>query len=450
MKMMKFIQMFMLLMVSAACSSCAKDDYRIPVGSDTVVQVPSKVEVRQEDGQWRLYCNGEQMYINGAACNNFYTDVAKFGGNVFRIYSCTGDDTKEILDEAYKNGLYVNVGIYIRRERDGFDYNDEAAVRSQFEEVQACVKKFMNHPAVLMWSIGNEAESNYTNRKLWTAINDIARMIHETDPNHPTTTVLASANEDHIKNILELAPEIDILSLNTYAPNLPDVYGKITSAGWTGPYMITEFGPRGTWQMNPEPERILPWGALVEQTSTEKEADYLKAWQESIKPNEKNGCIGSFVFVWGYQSHGEVLNWYGLFNKDRYSYGAVDAMQYCWTGEYPSVRAPRIETRKDMTMNGMVAEDKITVSPSSDNTAKVTATSPSGATLKYHWLIYKEGDAAEDGSMPDGIEGLISDPSRSEITFKAPSGAGGYRLYVFVLDDVNRKVASAVIPFLVQ
>ena len=188
----------------------------------------------------------------------------------------------------------------------------------------------------------------------------------------------------------------------------------------------------------------------MEQTSTEKEADYLKAWQESIKANEKNGCIGSFVFVWGYQTHGEVLNWYGLFNKDKYSYGAVDAMQYCWTGEYPSVRAPRIESRKDITMNGMVAEDKITVLPSSVNTAKVTATSPSGATLKYHWLIYKEGDAAEDGSMPDGIEGLISDPSKSEITFKAPSGVGGYRLYVFVLDDVNRKVASAVIPFLVQ
>lgn len=38
--------------------------------------------------------------------------------------------------------------------------------------------------------------------------------------------------------------------------------------------MITEFGPRGTWQMNPEPERVLPWGGLVEQTSSEKEADY--------------------------------------------------------------------------------------------------------------------------------------------------------------------------------
>lgn len=79
--------------------------------------------------------------------------------------------------------------------------------------------------------------------------------------------------------------------------------------------MITEFGPRGTWQMNPEPERVLPWGGLVEQTSSEKEADYLKAYQENIAVNKDNGCLGSFVFLWGYQTHGEVLTWYGLFDK---------------------------------------------------------------------------------------------------------------------------------------
>ena len=205
--------------------------------------------------------------------------------------------------------------------------------------------------------------------------------------------------------------------------------------------------------MNPEPDRILPWGdpaALVEQTSTEKEAIYLEAWQKNIKPQEANGCIGSFVFLWGYQNHGEVLNWYGLFDKNKYSYGAVDAMQYCWTGKYPEIRAPRIESREDMTMNGKIAEDAIRVAPSSENTAKVTATAQDGVTLTYHWLIYREGDAAEDGSMPDGIEGLIEDPTKSEISFKAPAGVGGYRLYVFAKDDVNRKVASACIPFCVE
>ena len=53
--------------------------------------------------------------------------------------------------------------------------------------------------------------------------------------------------------------------------------------------------------------------------------------------------------------------------------------------------------------------------------------------------------------MPDGIEGLIPESTGSEIRFKAPSeGGAGYRLTVYVLDDVNKKAASAVIPFYVE
>lgn len=51
--------------------------------------------------------------------------------------------------------------------------------------------------------------------------------------------------------------------------------------------------------------------------------------------------------------------------------------------------------------------------------------------------------------MPDGIEGLIADNTKSTITFKAPA-AGAYRLYVFVTDEENHKVALACIPFLAE
>lgn len=338
----------------------------------------------------------------------------------------------------------------MKRETDGFDYNNTAAVKAQFDEMKTAVERFKDHPALLLWSIGNEAEASYTNLKLWDAINDIAKMIHETDPNHPTTTTLASSNINHIKNIIEKAPHIDILSINTYAPNLPGVLGNLQSAGWTKPYMITEFGPRGTWQMNPEPERVLPWGALVEQTSSEKEAVYLETYQNNIIANKDNGCIGSFVFLWGYQTHGEVLTWYGLFDKKGYTFPAVDAMQYAWTGSYPLNRAPVIATRNDILMNGKKAEEVIKVSPNSSNEAKVTATDPDGDDLTYDWMIMKEKTASSDGSLPDGITGLIDDNTKKNITFKAPSQAGGYRLIVFVRDVKNKKVASAVIPFLVQ
>ena len=102
-------------------------------------------------------------------------------------------------------------------------------------------------------------------------------------------------------------------------------------------------------------------------------------------------------------------------------------------------------------MNGKTSGDAVTVLANSiDNVASVEAISPGGHQLTYRWLINKEAEALEDGSMPDGIEGLITDPTKSEITFTAPSVKGGYRLYVFATDEVNHKVAMACIPFLVK
>ncbi len=438
-------------------SSCQKDEWKIPVGSDTVVHENSKVELKKVGESWKLICNGQVMNVKGAATNNYYGDVAKFGGNTIRTYSASADDPEipKILNEAYRNGLFVNVGIGIGAAKT-FDYNDEAKVKAQFDAAKATVTKFKNHPAVLFWSVGNEAESAYNNQlKLWDAINDIAKMIHEEDPNHPVATTLASANQDHFKNIREKCPELDFVCINSYYPNVLETCGKVKGYGWDKPIMITEYGPRGTWAMDAESDRILPWdgptvgkGALIEETSTEKEARYLEICQ-ALKEHE-GFCLGSFAFVWGYQKHGEVLNWYGLFDKNGYSYGAVDALQYCWTGEYPSQRAPRIESRDDMTMNGKTAKEAISVAPKSDNTANVVAVSPSEVKLTYKWIIFKEGDTAEDKSIPDGMEGLIEDGSKSEIKFKAPAGAGAYRLYVFVKDDVNKKIASACIPFQVK
>ncbi len=418
----------------------------------------SKVTVEKDGGKWRLMRNGESLYVKGAATNEFYGDLSRFGGNTIRIYAAKAGDPEvaAILDEAYMNGLYVNVGLYVGAEKNGFDYNDSGKVQEQLEAARASVMEYKNHPAVLFWSVGNEAESSYTNVKLWDAINGIVEMIHEVDPNHPVTTTLASANSSHISYLLSKCPSLDFLCVNAYYPTVLTTCGKVKEYGWTKPLMITEYGPRGTWGMNPEPNRILPWdgptagkGALVEETSTEKEAKYLEIYRDAIAAND-DMCIGSFAFVWGYQKHGEVLNWYGLFNKAGYSYGAVDALQYCWTGAYPAHRAPVIATRNAMTMNGKVAEDAIKVKKNSQNTAKVVASSPCGAALRYEWVLFKEGAKAPDGSLPNTLVGYIADPTKAEISLKAPPIAGAFRLYVFVLDDANKKVASACIPFKVE
>ncbi len=458
---MRRIKLLLLCILGVALWGCDRTRPDIPTGSDTQVGESSVVEVKKGDGgKWKLIVNGKHYYVNGAATNRFYSDVHRFGGNTIRLYSTKTDDTKAILKEAAENGLMVYLGLGMTAAKN-MDYSDAGKVAAQKETLLSYVKQYMNFPALLCWSLGNEIEASHENDiNLFKAIGDLAAAVKELDPHHPVTCALASSAVTRIKNLATYAPAVDFVSVNSYYPNVGSIAKNIASAGVQLPYMVTEFGPRGTWAMSPEPGRILPWPdnysasskALVEETSSEKEDRYLQVWQNDIKAHESDGCLGSFVFVWGYQTHGEVLNWYAAFTTDHYSYGVCDAMQKCWTGSYPSVRAPRIESRNDVTLNGKVAEAAVKVAPGSKNTARVKAVISSGTQVRYQWVLFKEGSSSPDGSMPDGSQykALFDKSDAAEVSFTAPTETGGYRLYIFVKDDANKKAASACIPFCVE
>lgn len=436
-------------------TGCKKErETIIPPGSSGIPRA-TVFSTKKVDGVWKLYKGDSEFYINGAATNNFYVDVKDWGGNVVRTYG-TNDGTKAILDEAWSKGLYVNMGLAMK-DSDSFDYSDESnaqAIAEQFENHRTWVRRFRNHPAVLCWSIGNEAETGNAqkNAVYFKEVEKIAAMIHEEDPNHPTTITFSNSDVDNrIKVLMQNAPSIDMLSVNMYYPNVGNVSKNVASAGWDKPWMITEYGPRGTWALSASSDpKTLSWGGLEEMTSTEKADIYEKIWRDDIKAKEAQGCVGSFIFLWGYQTHGDVLSWYGLFDKSRNTFGGVDKISECWTGVPVEKPAPRIENRSKMTLNGKTSGDGVTlVAASTGNTAQVEATSPTGEPLNYRWFIIKDERLANGTAMPDGIAGLIPDPGKPEITFTAPE-AGQYRLYVFVTEEVNHKVAMACIPFLVK
>ena len=101
---------------------------------------------------------------------------------------------------------------------------------------------------MLLWGIGNELNLNAKNPKVWDAVNEISKMIHQVDPNHPTMTMLAGIGQDTANYIKTRAPDLDVLGIQMYADivNLPRY---LKEPGWTGPYIVTEWGATGHWEV---------------------------------------------------------------------------------------------------------------------------------------------------------------------------------------------------------
>ena len=75
--------------------------------------------------------------------------------------------------------ITVTVGFWLGHERHGFDYSDKAQVAAQLESAREMVLKYKDHPALLMWGVGNEMEGfdDGNNPAIWKAVNDVAAMI---------------------------------------------------------------------------------------------------------------------------------------------------------------------------------------------------------------------------------------------------------------------------------
>ena len=82
--------------------------------------------------------------------------VAAYGGNAVRIGF--NDKVGEVLDEAQRLNLTVLFGLPVQAERNGFDYGDEQAVQEQYNRMRKIVETYKDHPALLMWAIGNELD----------------------------------------------------------------------------------------------------------------------------------------------------------------------------------------------------------------------------------------------------------------------------------------------------
>ena len=397
------------------------------------------VTISQQEQAYTLQRNGEPYFIKGAGGPGQWDYLVKIGGNSVRTWSVK--NAQAVLDSAQAHGLTVMLGLWLQHERHGFDYSDTAAVARQKARFTRVVKRFKDHPALLMWGIGNEVDLFYENEAVWDAVQDIAALIQRLDPHHPTTTITAGLDPAEVKLIQEKAPAIDIYGINTYGA-IDQVATDLKRYGWEGPYLIAEWGPNGHWEVD-----TLPWGAPLEQTSSAKERDYRQRYRYIARDSQR--CLGSYVFLWG-QKQEVTSTWYGLFTEWGAPTEPLDALQEAWLGAAPPQPAPSLEA---LYLNGRPGKDTVLLTQGQRYAAHAEIKPGTRQNLKIEWRVYPESEAESEGGdyQPPlkEIKGVVKALKPGKATLHAAIPPGAYRLFVYAVDTTG-KTAYANLPFRVK
>lgn len=399
---------------------------------------PIRVEVRKTGDQHQLLRGGKPYFVKGVGGSASLDLLVKSGGNSIRTWG-VGDDTQKILDDAHARGLTVALGIWLGHERHGFNYDDPAQVRRQFETAREAVRRYRNHPALLLWGVGNEMEgfAGGDNPKIWRAVNEIAEMIEEEDPNHPTMTVIAEVGGGRIPSIHELAPAIDIVGINSYG-GASTVVKRYRESGGKKPVLLTEFGPIGPWEA-----RKTEWGAAMEPTSTEKGEMYRRHYSGAIIGNP-NLVLGGYAFLWGHKQE-NTATWFGMLLPDGNRVASADVISELWTGKAPANRVP--------VVNNIKLEGPAIVAPGAQIKVTLDVSDPEKDPVKVEWALKREATELGSGGDAEPAQPVFNEAkvsaSESSAVFRAPSQEQGYRIYVTIRDGKGG-AATANIPILVQ
>ncbi|MDI9641706.1 glycoside hydrolase family 2 TIM barrel-domain containing protein [Kamptonema cortianum] len=396
-------------------------------------QAARGVRVSQSGGKFQLIRNGQPFFIKGVGGDASKELLVQCGGNSFRTWGAEG--IGEILDEAHRLNLAVTVGIWLKHPND-MDYGDPVAVKAQFEMAKQVVSQYKDHPALLIWAFGNEMEGDSRDIRIWKAVNDIAKMSKQIDPNHPTMTVIADIGDQRVPNLHQHCPDIDIVGINSYggAFTLKDRYLK---AGGKKPYILTEFGPLGQWEVGKT-----PWDAPIEMSSTEKAKLYGEAYQKAVL--DADGlCLGSYAFLWGNKQEA-TSTWFGMLLPDGKRLAAIDVMTKLWSGKPQPNLSPNLLSLKVSQSTNLKPGDIIT--------ASVEYTDPESDPIKAEWRVMSEAriryTAGRPEPVPESYPDAVIKVEGKVATIKIPDMSGGLRIFAYIYDSAGG-AAVHNIPILV-
>ncbi|MER7709157.1 discoidin domain-containing protein [Streptomyces werraensis] len=312
-------------------------EFQVYGSTDGTPPATGAVEVTGSRGNWQLTVGGQPYTVKGltwgpaiADAPKYLPDVKSMGVNTIRTWGTDGG-TKPLLDSAAANGLKVVNGFWLQPgggPGSGGCVNyvtDTAYKNTMLTEFTKWVEAYRNHPATLMWNVGNESVLGLQNcysgaeleaqRNAYTGfVNDVAKKIHSIDPDHPVTSTDAwtGAWPYYQRN----APDLDLYSMNSYG-DICGVREDWEQGGYTKPYLITEGGPAGEWEVPDDAN-----GVPDEPTDVQKAEGYTKAW--NCVTGHRGVALGATLFHYGTE-HDFGGIWFNLLpdGLKRLSYYAV-------------------------------------------------------------------------------------------------------------------------------
>ncbi|MFJ6861525.1 discoidin domain-containing protein [Streptomyces werraensis] len=312
-------------------------EFQVYGSTDGTPPTTGAVEVTGSHGNWQLTVGGQPYTVKGltwgpaiADAPTYLPDVKSMGVNTIRTWGTDGG-TKPLLDSAAANGLKVVNGFWLQPgggPGSGGCVNyvtDTTYKNTMLTEFTKWVEAYKNHPATLMWNVGNESVLGLQNcysgaeleaqRNAYTGfVNDVAKKIHSIDPDHPVTSTDAwtGAWPYYQRN----APDLDLYSMNSYG-DICGVREDWEQGGYTKPYLITEGGPAGEWEVPDDAN-----GVPDEPTDVQKAEGYTKAWD--CVTGHRGVALGATLFHYGTE-HDFGGIWFNLLpdGLKRLSYYAV-------------------------------------------------------------------------------------------------------------------------------
>ena len=404
----------------------------------------SVCRIKGDAGEWYLEVDGNPFELKGVGCGQEkgregtdYLQLAKvIGANAVRTWG-TDQGTKEYLDAAEHYGLKVDAGIWFEhcnwmRQKKVFSYiNDVERLKKMEKDALGYVEKFKNHPAIIMWNLGNEVLFFTNEEKERIAfckyLEKVARKVKELDPDHP---VLYTASGGQMFSYLKkYVPSLDIIGVNTYGgvDYIQDYWNK---EGIEIPYMITEAGPLGPWDC-PKDE----FGRSIDQADYEKAFHYQYLLEEIDR--FKGYCLGGFMFHLGDTTQ-ESLTWWNL------TVGPLKRESFCVIEKYYT--GHQIENMPPLCIGLEI--DKKVVCPGERISVNIKARDREKDDLSYDVQV---GTSKENILLHIVNEAVPVEVVKKGVktVFVAPEEPGIYKLHAYVYDGKGN-VSTRTISFKVE